>query len=196
MASGRKLRRRMMCLWPGLPDLWEGRVRGLIPALLFAGLLQTVIFVCQIWPDLLSASGRLVVCFGVVLFWLTWSVPQVLRVAGESHVNSTPAATEHLFKAAQREYLLGNLFQAEKLLEQLLELKPEDAEAKLYLATTYRRAGRESEALAALNELQSAPAGRRWRWEIGRERRMIQPAPAQPTEPRQVPTRGTASDAA
>ncbi len=191
MDSGLKLRRRMMCVWPGLPDLWDGRVGGLLPALLFAALLQFALFVGQIWPDLLSPASRLVVCFGVVLFWMAWAVPQVLRLAAESRVRSTPATTEHLFQIAQREYLTGNLFQAEQLLEQLLEQSPEDTEAKLYLATLYRRAGRQAEALNVLNELQSTPAARTWHWEVDRERRLMQPTPSQLREPMRV-----ASDAA
>lgn len=174
MAGRQKFGRWTMCLWPGLPDLWDGRIRGLLPALLFAALAQLVIFVWQIWPDLLSPTGRLVVCFGVVLFWVAWVTPQALRVASDSRVDSMPVRTELLFQAAQREYLAGNFFQAEKLWEQLLEHDPEDVEAKLYLATLYRHANRHHEALGVLDELQSAEAARIWRWEIARERTLIQ----------------------
>lgn len=174
MASWSRVYKPLMCLWPGLPNLWTGRFGGLVAALLFAAILQTAIIVCLIWPDLLTASGRLVVCFGVALYWLAFAVPQALQLAQASRMESRPDLSEHLFQSAQTEYLRGNLFQAEQLLNQLLEQCPTDFEAKLYLTTLYRRINRFDEALAGLEELEHDGAAPKWRWELQQERKWVQ----------------------
>ncbi len=173
MASWTRVHKTLMCLWPGLPGLWIGQFGGLMAALLFAAILQTAIIVCLIWPDLLTTGGRLVVCFGVALYWLAFAIPQALQLAQTSRMESRPDLRGHLFQSAQTEYLRGNLFQAEQLLNQLLEQCPTDFEAKLYLTTLYRRINRFDEALAGLEELEHEVAASEWRWELHQERRWI-----------------------
>lgn len=164
----------LLCLWPGLRGLWRhGRLSGLVVALLFAAILQTAVLTSLIWPDLIGAAARAVVCFSVVLFWLVFAVPELAQSAVFRRLSVESVDREHLFQSAQREYLKGNWFQAETLFERLIRLDAQDVEARFYLATMNRHIDRIDEAQRKLEELESVPAARRWQWEMRQERQLL-----------------------
>lgn len=164
----------LLCLWPGLRDLWRhGRLGGLMTALLFAAILQTVLLTCVIWPDLISVPSRAVVCFSGLVFWLAFAAPDLAQSADFRKLSVETVDREHLFQSAQSEYLKGNWFQAETLLGRLIQIDSEDVEARLYLATMNRHIDRLEAALDGLDQLEDVTAARRWQWEVKQERRVI-----------------------
>jgi thioredoxin-like negative regulator of GroEL len=87
-----------------------------------------------------------------------------------SYLPGEPDRTaDQLLVAAQEEYLRGNWFEAEATLVALLQASPEDAEARLLLATLLRRTHKLKEARSELERLGQLDAAERWRLEIGRE---------------------------
>jgi hypothetical protein len=177
----------MTCLWPGLAPLWlKGSWRGLAVAIAFAGALNFALLTS--FTNLLPLAGEgllirvlawvLVLSFGVANFAL------MVRKSARQH---TPAVAgqpqlEMLFCEAQTEYLKGHWIEAETLLASLLAKQPDDAEARLLLASVQRRTGRLSEAQATLTELNQLESSARWRMEIECEltRLAAREAPAQP----------------
>ena len=77
------------------------------------------------------------------------------------------------FSAAQRSYLAGDSVAAEKTIQQILKLDAADVEARLLLATMWRRQGRCNEAGQQLDRLQKLEAAAAWQREIEQERVQI-----------------------
>jgi len=65
--------------------------------------------------------------------------------------------------------LKGHWIEAEARLVKILEAAPADVEARLLLASVYRRSQRKDEAWHQLRELALCPAAERWRRERERE---------------------------
>jgi cytochrome c-type biogenesis protein CcmH/NrfG len=59
-------------------------------------------------------------------------------------------------------------------LQQLLRQSPRDVESHLMLATLYRHTSRREEALERLRLLERLDGSERWRWEIARERELLE----------------------
>jgi tetratricopeptide (TPR) repeat protein len=168
--------------WPGLPALWHyGSVAGLFVALFFSILLAVVVLATAVWPNLLRMGPKAVVCFSVVCYWAFFVHQQIrsqLRLRKELR---SKGDRKHLFRTAQTEYLKRNWDQAEEYLFQLLEVHPDDDDARLLLATMFRRVGRVQEASLELDSVERSTgsatgrlaAGRKWSWEIREERRLL-----------------------
>jgi hypothetical protein len=163
-----------LCLWPGLRGLWvHGSYSSLLVALLFASLVQIVVLTSFVWPELIGASARAVVCLSVGSFWLVSGLVELSAVAAERRRLAGRADVEGLFRQAQREYLRGNWFQSEKVLKQLIDVNSHDVDARLILAGLYRRADRLELAEEQLEILAGSPRAAKWEWEIGRERQLV-----------------------
>lgn len=169
MSQGRWL----TCFWPGLAELWlAGCWSGLFQAVGFAILLNGALATTLVWTELLSAEVRFAGWTAVVTLWLmgVWSAWR-----------STLARREpdgDLFSSALSEYLQGNWFAAEAMLERLVTADARDIEARLLLATLLRRTGRPSEARAALDKLSRSQGAEKWELEIRREQDLIDRTPA------------------
>lgn len=161
-------------VWPGLPGLWcRGSFCGLLLAVVFSNLLVVAILATFVWPELLRMGAKAVVCFSVAALWAVFAIPQVRAQLERRKDLRSNGDLKHLFRAAQTEYLRGNWFQAESLLNQLLEVCTDDVEARLLLATLLRRVGRFEASAKQLDCVELAPDGHRWCREIEGERRLL-----------------------
>lgn len=164
---------RATYLWPGLPQLWHsGLWSGLLLAVGFAALLNLLVLASFVWIELLSPLALRLGWLAVGTLWCvsvvisTLSGPRSRRWRGKS-----PA--EVLFREALDEYLQGNWFESERILDRLLRLHPRDVEARLMRATLYRHTRRYSEALAELTNLERFRDAQAWALEIESERQWI-----------------------
>jgi tetratricopeptide (TPR) repeat protein len=162
-----RITRLALILWPGLPPLWlRSSLFGLAVAVGWAALLNLAMISSVVWVEILSPWTRAGVWLVVVIGWIgsaTRCWPMVRAVQGVG------GDQEGLFRRAQNEYLQGHWFEAEVALDRLLQHDPDDAEARLLLASLYRRSGRRDEALQALSRLARSDAADRWPLEIQRE---------------------------
>ncbi len=160
--------------WPGANRLWHlGSLTGLLVACGFSLLLNLAIFAHFIWPERFTTATRTVVWFCVFASWWTLLRWPASAAASREAFPEADGSQVHLFQRAQTEYLRGNWFQAEKLIEQVLTQDPEHAPARLLCAGLYRRVQRTSDALAVLDRLTQSVEGREWLWEIDRERSIL-----------------------
>ena len=125
---------RLMCLWPGLPQLWwRGQVSWLLVAVGFAGLINLAIASSVLCPGLLPPAGVLGVwCAAAGLWGLSlWQSQQHWE-----QILPTPsgAAGEALFATAQTQYLRGDWEEVEALAAGVLQQHPDDVEFRLLLA--------------------------------------------------------------
>jgi len=163
-------------LWPGLASLWlRGSGRGLAAAAAFAGLLNFALITTFVWPQLLSRSlapwaAPAAAWVLVLWFWIVAARSGARFLASEAARGQPPSdEANRLLVQAQTEYLKGHLSEAERLLTQILETQPGDAEARLLLATLCRRVGRKEGAENHLRELMELPEAAAWRMEIASE---------------------------
>lgn len=165
----------MVCLWPGLPQLWlRGTWSALALAVGFCGLVNFLLAATFVWTAWLSVS----------LIWAGWIAVGIVWVASawgakpapEITVDSPPtlAAAEpggkDLLLDVYTQYLQGNWFEAETILQEMLRLQPRDAEALLQLATLQRHTERLEEAADTLDRLERLDESIRWQLEITAER--------------------------
>lgn len=149
----------------------------------FTALVNTLILATSVFTEWISAEHRFAGYGLVVLAWLVgwWqSRASVLgEMSGQPNGQETSTETaavglatgpgEQLFGEAQRAYLRGDWVAAEQLLLKLLKLSDRDAEARLMLATLWRRQGRHRESLRQLEKLARLEVADRWKFEIARE---------------------------
>lgn len=163
-------------LWPGLAPLWlRGSRRGLAIAAAFGVLLSFALISTFVWPQLLSQSlAPWVVPAAawilVLWFWIVAARSGARFLAAQAAREKQPDdEANRLLVQAQTEYLKGHLSESERLLTQILETHPGDAEARLLLATLCRRGGRQEDAENHLKELIDLPQAARWKMEIANE---------------------------
>ncbi len=160
-------------LWPGLPHLWwRGAWSGLALACGFAVLLDIAILSTWVWTELLDLPFRLFAWCGVLLFWLGSAVAGALQMPALLRVPST-GLLEDLFARAQGEYLKGNWFECEVVINRLLEEKPDEVDARLLLASLLRRLGHGEEARQQLRELATLEGAGKWQLEVAREWQLL-----------------------
>lgn len=161
----------LLSLWPGLPQLWrQGSWLGLAQSLAFAFLLQLTVLTSLLWPESVSWVSRAVVWFCVIGFWLLFAAPGFGRALAAWRGGFSSVDSEHLFVAAQREYLRGNWHQAEQLLAELLGKDSGDVDARFLLASLYRHAGRQVAAKENLDRLVESHGSEKWSFEVFHER--------------------------
>ncbi len=180
----------LTCLWPGLARLWSrGDWTALALAIGFAALLNVVLaatFVWhEMWPPAVTAIGwPAVVCMWTVSAWA--SQRRLREFFPNIHAaQSDGGRGEGLFLQAQAEYLKGDWYQAELLLDELLRVSPADTDAHMMMATLYRHTRRFDDARRQFRTLQRLDAAEKWALEIEQEQlfinRLASP-PASPTE--------------
>lgn len=190
MQSGRKLV-RWAYFWPGLPQLWKrGSWVGLAVAVGFTTLANTLILAALVYHAWIPREQQLSGWALLVVMWLGawWQNRRELHreavaeaIAGSSPNNEhlSPAVAEQIdnreqwYREAQRRYLQGDWIATEQLLLKLLKQDASDIEARLLLATLWRRQGRHGEASRQLDKLARCEAADKWQREIAAERQEI-----------------------
>jgi predicted Zn-dependent protease len=142
-----------------------------------------------VWREWFSGDALRIGYAALAVIWLLawWHSRAERRAAraeatadGEPECAETDARQSQLdqmFREAQACYLENNWVAAEQLLLKLLKQDARDVDARLMLATLWRRQGRREEALRQLDRLERLEAADKWRHEIAAERlRLQQPA--------------------
>ena len=174
--------RWLTCCWPGLAELWlVGSWSALATAVGFAILLNLALAVSLVWTQLLTGEVRFALWTAVGSLWVfgIWTAWRTTL--------ARPEPDGDLFSRALGEYLQGNWFAAEALLEQLLKADARDIEAQLLLATLFRRTARLQESRTQLDRLSRSPGSEKWLMEIQRERLLLDATPATIQEPAEPP---------
>lgn len=163
----------LTCLWPGLPHLWwRGDWRGLGIAIGFGAVLNLFWIGTFVWPELLPANVR---SGGWLVLCVIWAVAiwhgrrSLLEWANGHEIRSG----DTLFIRAQTEYLQGNWYEAESLLQEAVREDRRDADSGLMLAAIYRRRQRYDEAREMLDRLSRMETADRWCVELRRERQLL-----------------------
>lgn len=164
----------LACGWPGLPALWlRGRWSGLGWAALFTVTLDTALLATFVWPEWLSWAMTTTLWIATGSLWALGFWQSLTQLPALLGMRSDPTADQKLVEA-QAAYLQGRYYEAEQTLRRLLHLAPDDAEARLLLASVFRRAHRKREALDALKRLAESPRGNRWLFEATRLRAAVE----------------------
>lgn len=169
--------RWLSTLWPGLPALWRGDGSGFAPALAFTLLLNAALLSTFIWTDIV-ATGVRCGAWGVVAFVVLASGWTTRRAARRPQPGDF-ASEGDLFPDAMCEYLKGNWVETECLLERVLAARSSDLEARLLLATVWRRTRRLEEARTELQALCQLDGSVKWISEIRRELQYLDAASAE-----------------
>lgn len=171
----------VMCCWPGLPRLWlRGDWLALGIALAFGVALNLLLASTVVRPDWLPEIVPVVGWFALGGGWLA-CVVRAHRNLPQLRQPVSAADNRGLFLQAQGEYLQGHWYEAELLLLQLLRQSLRDVDARLMLATLYRRARRYEEAGEELSQLEKLDGAEKWQWEMVAERQLLKQAMAKTT---------------
>ena len=163
----------LACLWPGLPQLWRrGDWRALLTAIGFAALLNSAVICTYAWPGCVPRWVTVTGWMAIILYWVSSAWHAYRRLPGLAVDGGNPVVDD-LFSRAQKEYLNRDWFEAESLLKRILKDRRNDVDARLMLATLYRRTNRNSEADECLCRLERMDGAHKWALEIGRERNLL-----------------------
>jgi hypothetical protein len=173
--------RWILCLWPGLPQLWlAGAWSGLALAVGFASLLDLLLLTSLLWTEWVEPAFRVAGWTAVAVLWSV-SIVTGRRWSQELMTQRARPREEDLFPRALGEYLKGNWYEAEAACKNLLRRVSGDVQARLLLATLLRRTRRWSEAREQLDVLGRLEAAVRWEFEIAGERERLAEAMEQAT---------------
>lgn len=195
----RRKRRRTLpwwtYLWPGLPHLWlRGSLAGMTLAVAFSVLLNVLVLATLVWPAWLDLRLRIGCGLCVLVLWVAALVDtrgELRRLARQRELDdqqldelteSDLLPNDNRIKAAQVEYLRGDVVAATRRLRQAVRSDRRDIEARLWYAMSLRRSGRLGSATRQLNRLGRLDDAARWRDEIAREHAAIARL-QQPTDP-------------
>lgn len=169
----------ILCLWPGLPQLWlAGAWSGLALAIGFACLLDLLLLTTLLWTQWVEPAFRVAGWTAVAVLWSV-SIVTGWRWSHERGTGRRAARQQDLFPRALGEYLKGNWYEAEAACKNMLRRVPGDVQTRLLLATLLRRTRRWPEAheqLAALKRLEAVAA---WNFEIAEEEQRLAEAQEQ-----------------
>ena len=163
----------MTHLWPGLSQLWAyGSWPGLALALVFAGILNGLMFVSFGWSELIDPGLRNITWggFGISrVIAAFWSARRCRRIMAAEMLDPK----EDPFGKAIDHYLQGDYPQTEQILESLLRRNARDLEARLMLATlcgAWIGPRKRFDNLSMLERLEGAG---RWELEMQQERELL-----------------------
>jgi hypothetical protein len=129
------------------------------------------------WPSWASPTAAWVL---VLWFWVVGRRGSGHLLHQEAAKSLQPdAASDELFCEAQVAYLKGHWLEAETRLLKLLARRPGDAEARLMLASVYRRSGQQDKARWQLNELAQLSSAVGWQEERIHETQLLSRSKAQ-----------------
>lgn len=163
----------VLYLWPGVPQLLRrASWRNLAVALAWAAAVDGAILATFGWEELLPPSLRNAIWMLLGAAWLALLVfSSNSEQSGRRPTGDREAADN--FSLALDYYLKGQWFQAERVLREQLAAHERDLEARLLLATLYRRTRRAVEAAAELDRLERFEGSQKWALEICRERQLL-----------------------
>ncbi len=178
-----------MYLWPGLPYVWScGSWAGLAMAIGAAAILNVLLLITCGWTELIGSSLRISLWVAMGVAWVgaaIWSATRSPTGAAERESDRFAEAVDH--------YLRGDYYQTEQILEGLLRRNIRDVDARLMLATMWRRTGRPDEATHQLDVLARWEGAGKWELEIRKERELLAKAKTQhaaTTEPDRIAAAG------
>ncbi len=170
-------------LWPGLPHLWvRGSLAGLTLALAFSVLLNVLVLATLVWPAWLESRLKVACAAAAVVLWLAalWETRgELRRLAAEREAADKAAQPEttqpsiprndRLLREAQTSYLGGDWLTAERRLREAIRRDRDDFEARFWLVSVLRSAGRHRHAQRLLRRVERLDAAVAWRHEIADE---------------------------
>jgi hypothetical protein len=192
------------CFWPGLPQLWvRGSWVGLLVAVGFTALLNVWLLATVVFVEWFTLQERIAGFAILTTVWLVaWRISvsqhRAVEAAASELLSAEQTETDHpavapsrgvseqLYQAALHSYLQGDWVATERNLLGVLKENPRDVEARLMLATLWRRQGRGAEALRQLDRLERLEASEKWTNEIACERTEIARISNSSTEEMQV----------
>ncbi|QDU96635.1 GtrA domain-containing protein [Lignipirellula cremea] len=171
----------LTCCWPGLTKLWlYGQWNGFVAAGVFTLLLNFALAATFLESPSLGSGWRITAWVLAVGFWAIsfWgSRREQFRRQSQERVACTDMAEGakgvDLYPQAQTEYLKGNWFEAERLLDQAIVSRPSDVDAHLMLAALFRHTERFEECGRQLTRLSGMPGAEKWYLEIFREKELL-----------------------
>lgn len=180
-------------LWPGLPHLWvRGSLAGLTLALAFSVLLNVLVLATAVWPAWLEPRLKFacgITAFGLWIAALVETRGELRRLAAEREaakptddiapITESPPSDE-LLTSAQTYYLRGDWPEAERLLRRAIRHDSDDFEARFWLVSVLRNAGRLRQAERLLRRAERRDAAQAWRREIEDERNRLKERLASP----------------
>lgn len=164
---------RLACFWPGLAAAWHrGLTRGLAVALVYSWTICLLLLATFVWPEWLATGFVRSLWLGAFVVWCVESARSSWRMA--SLLETSSVDSDEAFATAQEQYLRGNWFEAEALLLEIVHQHPRDAEATMLLVGVLRHTQRWQAALRRLAQMELQEASASWRFEIARERHLIE----------------------
>jgi hypothetical protein len=151
---------------------WRGDWRAMLSAIGFAALFNLALVCTFVWPNYAPTWVIVTGWIVIILYW-TWSAWHAFRCLSAFEVAGGRPLVDQLFERAQKEYLARDWFEAESLLKRILREKKDDVDARLMLATLYRRTERSAEADQCLCRLERMDGAEKWALEMGRERNLL-----------------------
>lgn len=164
---------QLFCCWPGLAALWyRGNSRSLLAALFFCWVVCMALLATFVWPQWLNQWVVRSVWGILAVVWFASFIKSHLGFA--RLIGKPDNQSQSDFEQAQQQYLQGNWFETEAILLNLLDKFPRDAEALLLLVGVLRHTQRWQPALRRLDQLESLDTAANWRFEITRERHIVE----------------------
>ena len=156
-------------IFPGLGGLFlYGRWSFLAIALAFFLAIDLLLIVHFFWTDCLIPQGRYTSVFVFLLFW--FFLAQISGYCEKMlHQRHNADSKRNFFADAQTQYLRGNWFETECVLNEILKRNPRDPEALLMLGTLFRHTNRFEESRKILQKLKNFDEARKWFVEIENE---------------------------
>lgn len=174
----------------------RGSLAGLTLALAFSVLLNVLVLATLVWPAWLESRLKFACAGTAVALWLAalWETRGELRrlaaarlaaerLASErenaDEADTTATARTHtppndsLLSEAQTSYLRGDWLTAERRLREAIRRDRDDFEARFWLVSVLRTAGRHRHADRLLRRVERLDAAVAWRHEIADERRRL-----------------------
>lgn len=165
---------RIACFWPGLAAAWyRGNTNSLAIAIVSTWTLMLLLLATFVWPQWISSIALRGLWAGATVVWIVATIRSHWHFATLLQV-SKPLEAKDDFLLAQADYLAGHWFEAEAKLLQILHDFPRDAESQLLLIGVLRHTRRFRPALRRLAHLETLDSAARWRFEISRERAIIE----------------------
>ena len=160
-----------MCLWPGLARLWFlGQWSGLLTAIAFSFLVNCALLSSFVWPKIVDTQVHLLIWATTVIVWV-FACWRTYQRRGDLLDSQSIESSDHdpLLYEAQLEYLRHRFAESSALLERILFSNPRDVEARLFLATSYRRQKLWEDARNQLQIIDRYDQATKWQNEIQRE---------------------------